>query len=51
VVVLLALALHWIRDPRSLRRYVTLPGSVAIATSGLFLVIERANFGALALAL
>jgi hypothetical protein len=51
VVVLLALALYWIRDPRSLRRYVTLPGSVAIAASGVFLVIERAGLGAGALRL
>lgn len=51
VVVLLALVLYWIRDPRSLRRYATVPGSMAIAASGLFLVIERAGFGPLALRL
>jgi len=51
VVGLLALVLYWIPDQRSLRRYVTLPGSVAIAASGLFLVIERAGLGAGALRL
>lgn len=47
VVVLLALVLYWIRDPRALRRYVTFPGSVAIAASGLFLVLERSGLGPL----
>lgn len=51
VVLLLTLALYWIREPRQLRRYVTFPGSVAIASSGLFLVIERAGLVAGALRL
>jgi HupE / UreJ protein len=51
VVALLALVLYWIRDPHRLRRYVTFPGSLAIAASGLFLVIERAGSWAGALRL
>jgi len=47
VVVLLALVLYWIVDPRALRRYVTFPGSVAIAASGLFLMLERSGLGPL----
>lgn len=43
VVVLLGCVLFWIRDPRQLRRYIIFPGSVAIAASGLFLVVERAG--------
>jgi hypothetical protein len=46
VVALLALAFYWIRDPRPLRRYVTLPGSLAIAACGLVLVVTRSGLWA-----
>jgi hypothetical protein len=49
VVALLGLALHLIRERRSLERYATLAGSALIALSGLFMVFERlAQVGAAA---
>ena len=48
---ILGFVLFWVRDARQLRRYITLPGSVAIAAVGLFLLLERAGLmsGALGL--
>jgi hypothetical protein len=41
VVTVLLAALHWIRDPRQLQRYVIFPGSAAIAMAGFLFAIER----------
>lgn len=41
VVAGLFAALHWIRSPEHLQRYVIFPGSAAIAIAGLFFAVER----------
>lgn len=41
VVGVVLAALHWVRDPRQLQRYVIFPGSAAIAVAGLLFAIER----------
>ena len=41
VVAVLLAALHWVRSPEHLQRYVIFPGSATIAMSGLFFAVER----------
>jgi hypothetical protein len=41
VVVALFAALHWVRRPEHLQRYVIFPGSAAIALMGFFFAVER----------
>lgn len=43
VVAVLAICLGFIRDPRQLRKYATVPGSLVVAACGAFLMIERAG--------